>query len=57
MCKVRQNVLSIEQEGEAARLNAFSSKEQEVGDPLCQGLILGALKECGFGEAVSRVGV
>jgi hypothetical protein len=30
--------LSTEHEGEAAGLNTFSSEEQEVGDPLCQGL-------------------
>jgi hypothetical protein len=32
-------------EGKAAKLNTFSSKGQEVGDPLCQGLILGVLGE------------
>jgi hypothetical protein len=39
----------MEHEGEEARLNTFPSEEQEVGDPLCQGLILGALKECAEG--------
>ena len=34
--------------GEAAGLNTFSGEEQEVGDPLLQGLILEALKNVWF---------